>query len=172
MIDFLINLIMKLIKIISFVLLIMTNTFSFGQTLKIDASAKSIILFVCEHGAARSTIAAAYFNKLAKEKNINYTAIFRGTNPDASLSDDTKKGLVMDGFDINGWHPQLVAQNDINSASVIITFDCTLAMEDDLEKLIYRWNGIPPISKDYLVAKNEIVDKVTTLIKKLEQDKK
>lgn len=70
MIDFLINRVMKLIKIISFVLLIMTNTFSFGQTLKHDASAKSIILFVCEHGAARSTIAAALISWQKKKISL------------------------------------------------------------------------------------------------------
>lgn len=163
---------MKLIKFISVVLLIMTNSFSFGQTLKNDSSAKSIFLFVCEHGAARSTVAAAYFNKLANEKNLNYRAIFRGTDPDTSLTYETKKGLLKSGFDVKGWQPQPVTQYDINSASEIITFDCTLPMESDIEKLIYRWNGIPPFSKDFEVAKNQIVDKVTVLIKKLEQEKK
>lgn len=78
----------------------------------------------------------------------------------------------MDGFDINGWQPQLVAQNDINSASVIITFDCTLPIEGNFVKPVYHWNGIPPISKDYQVAKNQIVDKVIILIKELENEKK
>src|SRR5438552_2704780 len=58
-----------------------TSTLSFGQNLNKDSTNNAIILFVCEHGAARSTIAAAYFNKLAKEKGLNYKAIFRGINP-------------------------------------------------------------------------------------------
>jgi len=171
MMNFLSNRVMKLIKIISFVLLIMTTSFSFGQNPNTDSSAKPIILFVCEHGAARSTIAAAYFNKLAKEKNLNYKAIFRGTDPDTSLSPDAKNGLLKDGFDIKDWQPQLVTQSDINSASEIITFDCTLPMEGNFEKPIYRWNGIPPMSKDYQVAKDQIADKVITLIEELEQKK-
>ena len=170
--DFLITRFMKHTKSISSLLLIMITSFSCGQNPKTDPSAKSIILFVCEHGAARSTIAAAYFNKLAKEKNLNYEAIFRATDPDTSLSPDTKKGLLKDGFDIKGWQPQLVTHDDINSASEIITFDCTLPLEGNFEKPIYRWNGIPPISKDYQVAKNQIADKVTTLIKELEKKKK
>ena len=40
------------------------------------------VLFVCEHGAAKSVIAAAYFNQLASEKNLDVRAIERGTNPD------------------------------------------------------------------------------------------
>jgi arsenate reductase (thioredoxin) len=143
-----------------------------AQIVKSDSTTKPIILFVCEHGAARSTIAAAYFNKLAKEENLNYTAIFRGTDPDSALSPGTIKGLLQDGFDIKDWQPQQVTTNDIGNASAIITFDCTLAMEGTLKKPIYRWNGVPPISKDYEVAKNQIADKVTALIKILEQEKK
>ena len=43
---------------------------SIGQDPKEEmASSKApMILFVCEHGAAKSVIAAAYFDKLAKER--------------------------------------------------------------------------------------------------------
>ena len=33
------------------------------------------IVFVCEHGAAKSIIAAAYFNKLAREMSIDSRAV-------------------------------------------------------------------------------------------------
>jgi len=36
------------------------------------------VVFVCTHGAARSPIAAAYFDKLAKENDLNFQAVFRG----------------------------------------------------------------------------------------------
>ena len=81
------------------------------------------ILFVCEHGAARSTIASAYFNKLAEEKEISYRAIFRTTNPDSTLMPTAIKGLTEDGFDISNWTPKLVSQTHINSASEIVTID-------------------------------------------------
>ena len=31
-----------------------------------------LIIFVCEHGAAKSIIAAAYFNKYARERNLRF----------------------------------------------------------------------------------------------------
>jgi hypothetical protein len=49
------------------------------------------IVFVCEHGAAKSVIAAAYFNKLARERNLNYEAVCRGTFPDSTISVATKE---------------------------------------------------------------------------------
>jgi arsenate reductase (thioredoxin) len=125
------------------------------------------ILFVCEHGAARSTIAAAYFNKMAKEQGVNYKAVFRGTSPDTVLTLGTKKGLMEDGFDVDTWKPLLVTQWDINRASQIITFDCLLPTKGNLNKPVNQWNGIPAISKDYKIARNEIVEKVKMLILEL-----
>ena len=157
-------------KVISLAVLILSGSFSFcfGQNGKNDSSAKSIILFVCEHGAARSPIATAYFNKMAKERGLNYTAIFRGINPDTSLSVNTKKGLTEDGFDIKNWQPKLVTRHDINSASEVITLDCNLILKDSPARPVYQWNGTPPISESYQAARNDIANKVAILIKELE----
>jgi arsenate reductase (thioredoxin) len=130
-------------------------------------SSKKIILFVCEHGAARSTIAAAYFNKLAEKQHLNYTAIFRGTDPDTVLTPGTAKGLIKDSFDISGWKPALVSEQDIKTAYKVVTFDCKLPLKDSLGVITEQWNGIPPISKDYNTARNEIVAKVNQLISAL-----
>ena len=127
----------------------------------------SEILFVCEHGAARSTIATAYFNKLAEERGLNYRATFRATNPAATLMPATINGLTEEGFDISNWTPKLVSQTDINSASEIVTFDCKIPAFDSISKPLIQWNGIPPISRDYNLARNQIVEKVQQLINDL-----
>jgi protein-tyrosine-phosphatase len=41
------------------------------------------IVFVCEHGAAKSVIAAAWFNRLATERGLLERAIYRGASRDA-----------------------------------------------------------------------------------------
>ena len=78
---------MRLQKTFSIVVLIVTNLFTQGQVTsnKSTTTSKPTILFVCEHGAGRSAIAAAFFNKMAKEKKLNYEAIFRGIHPDSSF---------------------------------------------------------------------------------------
>jgi arsenate reductase (thioredoxin) len=147
---------------------------SFGQIKKKGKGTNPThtILFVCEHGAARSTIAAAYFNKIAIEKKIKYKAIFRAASPDTALTFATNKGLIEDGFDTKNMKPVLVAQCDINMANEIITFDCSLPSKDSLSNKVSKWNGIPPISKDYQTARNEIVSKVQMLISDLGKKKK
>lgn len=156
-------------------LLISFSSFtSFGQIKKTgkDTTSLHTILFVCEHGAARSTIAAAYFNKIAIEKGLKYKAIFRATSPDTALTSATKKGLIEDGFDTKNMKPILVTQSDINFADEIITFDCSLPTKDSLSNKVSKWNGIPPISKDYQAARNEIVSKVQVLIAELTKKRK
>ena len=41
---------------------------------------------MCEHGAALSVVAAAYFNKMAREEHLNMHAIARGTEPQKDVA--------------------------------------------------------------------------------------
>lgn len=127
------------------------------------------ILFVCTHGAARSPIAAAYFNRIAKEQNLNYRAVFRGTEPAIVLTKGTVKGLINDKFITHDWRPEFVTENDIEKANRIITFDCKLPSNVASSK-IEQWNGTPPISKDYDKARDIIKEKVIQLVKTLSKD--
>lgn len=124
------------------------------------------ILFICPHGAARSPIAAAYFNKLAKEKNLNYHAIFRGTEPDKTLSTRTIEGLTAEGIDLKGWKPKLVSANEINTAYKIVTFDCKVAA-DNSAALQEQWNGTPSPSKEYDDYTALIKGKIKQLVEQL-----
>ncbi len=51
------------------------------------------VVFVCQHGTAKSMVAAAHFNRLAQQQNLPYRAISRGITPEASLQAATKTGL-------------------------------------------------------------------------------
>ena len=124
------------------------------------------ILFICPHGAARSPIAMAYFNKLAKEQNLNYHAIFRGTEPDEALSARTIEGLTSEGINIKGWKPKLVSTKDINKAYKIITFDCEVPA-DESSALKEQWNGTPSPSKAYEDYTHQVKEKVKQLIAQL-----
>jgi arsenate reductase (thioredoxin) len=125
------------------------------------------ILFVCEHGAAKSPIAAAYFNKLAKEKGLNYQAVFKGTNPDSVLAVSAKNGLLSDNFDTSAWYPKLVSNQDLLAAEKIVTFDCQLPAGEGVSAPVENWTGISSVSEDYNLARKEIVDKVNQLVAQL-----
>lgn len=128
-------------------------------------TASKEIVFVCTHGAARSPIAAAYFNKLAKENELNFKGIFRGTKPDKVLTKETIAGLTNDGFEISNWTPEKVSIQDVEKAFKVVTFDCSVP--SDKSSIIEEWNGTPSISKDYNIARDAIKENVEQLIEKL-----
>ena len=122
----------------------------------------SVIIFVCEHGAAKSIIAATYFNKLASERNLNTRAIARGTNLDAELSPQTIAGLQQDGLSPAESVPQKLTLAEVESAEQIISF-CELPKEFQGKTSIEQWEDIPPVSDNYQTARDAILEKLNQL---------
>ena len=122
------------------------------------------IVFVCEHGAAKSIIAAAYFNKLAQEKNLNARAIARGTHPDPELSPKAITGLKDDGLSHTELVPQQLSVADVQSAQRIIAF-CELPSEYQTKASVEQWDGVPPVSEDYQKARDAILEHINQLLK-------
>ncbi len=122
-----------------------------------------IVVFVCEHGAAKSIIAAAYFNKLANETYPGLHAIARGTNPDQELSPKTILGLRDDGLAPTESIPQKLTLSDLESAQRIITF-CELPNEYTQRTVTEHWDDVPPVSDDYEKARNAIIVHLNQLI--------
>ena len=44
------------------------------------------VLFLCPHGAAKSVLASAYFERMAKERGLNVRVESAGTDPDPTVS--------------------------------------------------------------------------------------
>jgi arsenate reductase (thioredoxin) len=122
------------------------------------------ILFVCEHGAAKSIIAAAYFNKLAQERGLNLQAIARGTLPDDELSPGTVQGLMADGLTSTELSPQKLQPAEIESAQRIVAFGDLFDKEDHLGMQFENWNEVPPVSKDYQIARDAIIEHLNRLL--------
>src|SRR5262245_62996301 len=84
------------------------------------------VIFVCEHGAAKSVIATAYFNKLAAERGLPHRATFRGTTPQDDLSARAVEGLKADGVAIPSGKPAAISEADVSGATHIFAIGCTL----------------------------------------------
>lgn len=125
---------------------------------------KPYFVFVCEHGAAKSILAAAYFNKLASEKYLDMHAIARGTNPDAELSPKTVAGLNKDGLTPTESIPQKLSLAEVESAHQIVSF-CELPEEYRNRNTVEQWDDVPPVSANYEVARNVILEKLHHLLK-------
>src|ERR1700741_319416 len=90
------------------------------------SSSNPSVVFVCEHGAAKSVIATAYFNKLAAERGLPDRATFRGTSPQAELSQRTVDALRADGLIGPDGKPTAIADTDVDRATHIFAIGCSL----------------------------------------------
>lgn len=147
---------------------------SFGQGVKDGAAAEKTptILFVCEHGAAKSVIAAAHFDKLAKQRGLKYRAISRGTNPDPALAPATVKGPQGDGISTQGWKPTLVTKKEMDAAAGIVTLGCALPEKDAVAGKLTEWNDVPSPSHNYQAARDDIVKRVQSLVDDLAEQER
>src|SRR3954453_1324946 len=64
-----------------------------------EAMGDKTIVFVCLHGVVNSQMAAAYFNKVAKERGLPYTAVSRGLDLYRSVPVRIQDGLALDGLE-------------------------------------------------------------------------
>ena len=62
------------------------------------AGEEKTIVFVCLHGVVNSQMAAAYFNKVAKERGLPFTAVSRGIDLYRSVPVRIQDGLALDGL--------------------------------------------------------------------------
>jgi arsenate reductase (thioredoxin) len=141
-----------------------TSFFVFAQNDVKKNQVKQTILFVCEHGAGRSAIAASYFNKKAEKQGLIYRAIFRGIDPQEALGASTKNGLIKDSVDVTSLIPIKLSKNDIAKAYKLITLDCTLP--STFNKADTHWTGIE-MNGNYEVSKKQIALKVDSLLTQL-----
>lgn len=82
-----------------------------------SATGDPTVVFVCEHGAAKSVIATAYFNKLAAERGLPFRATFRGRAPQDNLSVRAVEGLRADGVIVPAGRPTAIDESDIAHAT-------------------------------------------------------
>lgn len=107
------------------------------------APAEPTVVFVCEHGAAKSVIATTYFNKIAAEKGLHARAIYRGVNPQEDLSVNTLKGLREDGLTPPDQKPSAISQKDVDGAAVIFAIGCSLPSSAKASGKADSWDDVP-----------------------------
>jgi len=126
------------------------------------------IVFVCEHGAAKSVIATAYFNKLAAERGLPYRATFRGTSPQDDLSVRAVAGLKADGLAIPSGKPAMISDADVSDATHIFAIGCTLPERAVRSGKAADWSDVPD-DQGYGPMRDAIVRHVRQLLDELKQ---
>jgi hypothetical protein len=139
-----------------------------GFLLQGSATRAPAIVFVCEHGAAKSLIATAYFNQLAAERGLPYRATFRGTTPQEDLSVRAVAGLKADGVAVPSGKPAAIAESDISGASHIFAIGCTLPDKAGRSGKATEWSDVPD-DQGYAPMRDAIVGHVKQLLDDLQR---
>src|SRR5258705_6020391 len=139
------------------------DDFSYGGTSTQAAAAEPTVVFVCEHGAAKSVIATTYFNKIAAERGLRARAAYRGVNPQADLSVGALKGLRDDGLTVPDRKPSAITQTDVANATVIFAIGCTLPSNATASGKADTWDDVPE-DRGYGATRDAIKRHVERLI--------
>jgi protein-tyrosine-phosphatase len=128
------------------------------------APPRARVLFVCQHGAAKSVVAAAHFRRVAATRGIVADAVAAGTEPDAELASAAVKGLAGDGLPATPARPRPVTLYDLDSAARVVSFGCEIAPARG--QRVEQWD-VPPVSDGYGAARDRIVARVERLVAEL-----
>jgi len=127
------------------------------------------VVFVCEHGAAKSVIATAYFNKLAAERGLPFRATFRGTTPQDNLSVRAVEGLKADGLPVPSGKPTAISDKDVVDATHIFAIGCTLPEKAVRSGKAADWSDVPD-DQGYAPMRDAIVRHVKQLLDELQRN--
>jgi arsenate reductase (thioredoxin) len=133
------------------------------QAPKRSGMERSEIVFVCEHGAALSVVASAYFNKIAHERHLPLHARARGTAPQADIAVSARAGLEADGVAFATDRPEALSRRDAKHALRVVTFTPLPSQYSKLA-MIEKWDDVPPTSADYGRARDMIVERIENLL--------
>ena len=125
------------------------------------------VLFMCPHGAAKSVLASAYFEQLAKERGLNVRVESAGTDPDPTVSPAVAAHLKRQGYPVPASNPRKVTSKDFETADVVISIGCDLSGLPEPRGKLVRWDEVPPPSEDFARADEAIRKRVTDLIEEL-----
>ena len=123
------------------------------------------VLFVCEHGSAKSVVAAAHFNRIAADRGLPFHAISRGTVPDPEMAPAAVKGLLGDGLKPADPVPAKLTQSDLDTAVRVVSF-CDLPPDLKVATPIQRWE-VPPVSTEYAKSREAMLELIEKLLIKL-----
>lgn len=121
------------------------------------------VLFVCQHGSAKSVVAAAHLRRLAAARGLSIDATSAGLEPDDAVPPHVVAGLSDDGLDHGADSPRQATADVLRSASYVVSFGCDLTALAASRPFII-WDGIPPVSDGYGPARDAIVAQLRPLL--------
>lgn len=122
------------------------------------------ITFVCLHGTAKSVIAAAYLEQLARARGIAVQATAAGLEPEPTVPPAVVDALGKDGIDLRGFRPHRVTRTELEDNWRVISFGCDLSDVAPSEAPVVWWDDVPLVSDGVEAAREAIRRRVRSLL--------
>ena len=126
--------------------------------------ASRLVVFVCLHGAAKSVIAGAYFNRLAEERGLAVHASAAGIEPEPEIPGPVREGLLKDGLAVGHVRPRSVTRDELASAWRVVSFGCDLSALAPPGRTVEKWDDVPMVSDGFAAARDAIAARVRRLL--------
>jgi arsenate reductase (thioredoxin) len=127
------------------------------------------ILFVCQHGSAKSVVAALHLQELAASRGIALECLSAGIDPDDTIPPHVVAGLTGDGLDFDGTKPRLLTSTLVDAATHVVSFAGGVTPHGPTKHVI-TWDDIPAVSDGYAAARDAIVARLQPLLDSIVSD--
>jgi protein-tyrosine-phosphatase len=132
------------------------------------------VVFICEHGSAKSLIAREWFDRLAKERGLPVRAVSLGVKPDAAVPGAIAEALGKDGFDVHAFVPSRADAAALEGASLVVAIglEAPGALPVQPGDALEAWDGIPPTAPRYEATRDALRQRIEALLDRLEAEKR
>lgn len=125
------------------------------------------VLFMCPHGAAKSVLASAYFQKLAKERGLNVHVDARGTEPDPTVAPAVADHLTKNGYAVPISKPQRVTAEELAAADIVVSLGCDLKGLPAPRGKLLEWDEVPGPGENFSGSVEAIRKRTEALVDEL-----
>ena len=129
---------------------------------------RETIVFVCPHNAAKSVIAAAYFQRRADQLGLGLRAVSAGTEPSPTVSAAVVEVLRKEGIDVAGYQPRHVTTEELTTAGRVVSLGSDLQAFPLDSVAVDDWDDVPPPSQDLSATCQAIRARVERLVVELQ----
>ncbi len=134
--------------------------------LAVPAAARPVeVVFVCEHGVAKSVVAAELFKRMAAARGLSVHVVSRGTAPESAVPPALADNLRKDGYDVRGFQPQRLSPADTSGVNYLVGFGVPLPQASDAS--VIHWDDVPALSDDYASARDAIAGHLADLVNRI-----
>jgi hypothetical protein len=111
-------------------------------------------------------MAAAHFNRMARDQGLPYTAISRAIEADKDIPPSIRAGLAGEGLEPVSEIPASLTADEASRAMKIFAFN-EVPLDRKGTALVTLWSDVSPATEDYNRARDAIVRHVEAVVSDL-----